>query len=116
MACETCFNDWVSCGLDSIIVEANMPPNTTYTAILQALGTHIFTITTDEDGSFIMAEPYTQAWTPYSGFWTLKVMDGCDSVKFNNNAYCEPYDCLVFEVKNGTGEKNKIGCECPAVL
>ncbi len=74
------------------------------------------TIITDVDGFFIFNEPVEGMFNPYAGIFTLEILteeDICTPASWNDSAYCEPYSCIEFEVKNGDySDKNTIGCPC----
>ena len=119
MACLPCFKDWISCGNDDIIVKGTLNPTTDYTWVLKNKGA-VYTggFTTDAEGNFSIpvSELPNGLLNPYAGIFQLTVNlfgDSCtEDQVWNNSAYCDPYDCIQFEVVNGTSIKNTIGCPC----
>jgi len=122
MACLPCFKDYISCGNDTIAVVGNLTKSTLYTWVLTNKGVkYSGEVTTDEiDGTFIIdvSSLPDGLLNPYAGTFELAVFIGegsgaiCEPAKWNDSAYCDPYDCIVFEVVNGTAVKNTIGCPC----
>jgi len=117
MSCNTCYKDWISCGETAISVYATLLPETNYTWILTTAqgAKYMGAVTTDEDGQFILAvsELPEGLLNPYAGLFTLEVQAGhCNPATWNDSAYCTPYTCIEFEVRNGNGGKNIIGCPC----
>ncbi len=117
--CTTCYKDWISCGVEALIVNGTLLSETSYTwKITTAQGAkYLGAASTDEDGFFVI--PFSEFpagfFNPYAGLFTLEVQTGnCTPVQFNDSAYCEPYACIEFSMANGSGDKNIIGCPCLA--
>lgn len=117
MACQTCYKDWISCGNEALVINGTLIPETEYTWILtHANGAkYLGSTTTDGDGYFVI--PYSEFpagfFNPYAGPFQLEVQTGhCAPALWNDSAYCDSYTCIEFEVKNGNGDKNTIGCPC----
>ena len=121
MACATCYKDWISCGVDAIIVQGSLLPLTPYTWIITTSqgAKYLGATTTDTNGFFVIptSEFTSGFFNPYAGLFTLEAQTGnCTPASWNNSVYCDPYTCIEFEVKNGTGDKNTIGCPCLATV
>ncbi len=115
MACTTCFKDWIGCNETVINVQGSLLPETDYTWLLTSPqgAKYLGTVTTDEDGFFVLVEPLAGLFNPYAGIFTLEVQTAnCTPSTWNDSAYCDPYTCIEFEVKNGNSGKNVIGCPC----
>lgn len=121
MACDKCFKDWISCGNTEIFIKGILPGlSVDYTWYLKNKGA-VYTagFTTDNDGHFTIpvSELPDGLLNPYAGLFQLTVnLAGTTCTPdelWNDSAYCEPYDCIEFEVINGTGVKNTLGCDCP---
>jgi hypothetical protein len=113
MSCACCFSDFIAkCNLQ-LQVFAQLTPLTDYRWIITDRRDKKFEgdFTTDADGFWTI--PVDQLppglLTEYSGLFTLEVQDsGCMPVKFK---VAQEYDCIEFEVKGGTYEKDNLGCE-----
>lgn len=122
MACLPCFKDYISCGNETIAVVGNLTPATLYTWVLTNKGAKYSgeVTTDDEDGTFIINTSLLPdgLLNPYAGTFELQVFLGegagaiCNPGTWNDSAYCDPYDCIIFEVVNGTEVKNTLGCPC----
>jgi hypothetical protein len=74
--------------------------------------------TTDANGLFTIsvADLPDGLLNPYAGPFILSVTANdayqCSTSTWNDSAYCDPYDCIEFEVVNGSANKNTLGCPC----
>lgn len=113
MSCSTCFTDFIAkCNLE-LQVYAQLAPLTDYRWIITDRRGKKFEgdFTTDADGFWtIPVDQLPSALlTEYSGLFTLEVQDSsCKPIKFK---VAQEYDCIEFEVKGGTYEKNTLGCD-----
>lgn len=119
IGCTPCYADWISCGVDGIVVYGTLLPETEYTWILTTPQEFKYQgdITTDADGYFVIDTSTLPGglFNPYAGVFTLEVQtSNCNPATWNDSAYCDPYDCISFEAKNGNAEKNTLGCPCLA--
>ncbi len=119
MACLPCLKDWISCGNDEIIVTGTLAANTAYIWQLENKGAkYSGDVTTDANGNFtiLVSELPNGLLNPYAGIFELTVVADdayqCTSSTWNDSAYCNSYDCINFEVVNGTAIKNTLGCPC----
>lgn len=116
--CTPCFSDWISCGIETIIVAATLAAETDYKWVLtNKESKYSGTATTDVDGKFTIpvADLPAGLLNPYAGEFILEVFtadDYCIRATWNDSAYCTPYDCINFDVRNGGNAKNTLGCEC----
>lgn len=117
--CTPCYKDYISCGLDEIIVTGTLVADTAYKWIITNKGAKFSAdITTDANGNFIIDVSLLPPGflNPYAGSFVLNVVANdayqCSSATFNDSAYCTPYSCIEFEVSNGTHVKNTLGCPC----
>lgn len=122
MACLPCFKDWISCGNETLQINGNLSAATAYIWYIENKGAkYSGEVTTDENGQFTIdvSELPEGLLNPYAGTFelTVKVNDayGCASQTWNDSAYCDSYDCIVFEVVNGTAVKNTLGCPCDLI-
>lgn len=120
MNCNCCFVDFIAkCNLE-IQVYAQLSPLTDYIWVIKDKFGNLYQgeFTTDADGFWAIPvdELPGGLLTQYSGEFTLQVQDsGCKPAKFK---IAQEYDCINFNIKGGTYEKNTLGCsfECsPAV-
>lgn len=113
MSCTTCFTDYIVKCQTEIQVYAQLTPLTTYTWVITDKFDHKYegSVTTDADGFFTIpvADLPDGLLTSYSGTFTLEVLNSsnCKPVNFK---MASEYDCVKFIVKNGTYEKNTLGC------
>lgn len=120
IGCTPCYKDNISCGIDTITVLGTLTPDTDYKWILTNKGAKYSGIaTTDSSGNFVINvdDLPDGLLNPYAGEFNLQVVtadDYCIPGTWNDSAYCEPYDCISFEVVNGTDVKNTLGCACPS--
>ena len=103
MTCAKCFTDWISCGVESVVVNSGLSDGE-ITYYLDNKGATYSGTATVTDGSFTITEPYPGAWNPYSGPWGLR-FEGCYSPLF-----CDEYPCIQFEIRNGGSDKDTINC------
>jgi len=95
-----------------LLVYAQLSPLTSYTWIITDKFDNEYTgeLITDADGfwSIPVDELPPGLLTEFSGVFKLQVIDsGCKPIKFK---VAGEYDCIQFEVKGGTREKNNLGC------
>lgn len=117
--CIPCYKDFISCGVDTLHVIGRLAASTAYTWTITNKGAkYSGTITTDTAGAFTIDVTDLPAalLNPYAGSFVLTVKGmgayDCDNATWNDSAYCEPYNCIDFEVLNGTFTKNTLGCPC----
>lgn len=131
MACELCYNDYISCGNDTIHITGTLTANTDYWWIITTPSGSKYEgdETTDADGYFTIDISDTNTnnippglFNPYAGIFTLEVIlktDNdilkCNAACWNDSAYCDKYCCISFEVVNGNQVKNNIGCPCDLI-
>jgi len=121
--CTPCFQDYISCGNDTILVAATLEASTAYKWILTAPSGAKYSgdVTTDTNGNFLIytADLPNGLLNPYAGMFTLTVLADdayqCTSVTWNDSAYCDSYSCISFEVVNGDHVKNTLGCPCELI-
>jgi len=119
MPCLPCYKDWISCGNDSLFIAGTLLPETTYIWILENKGSvYSGEATTDANGHFTIpvSELPSGLLNQYAGTFELYIIANdayqCNSSTWNDSAYCTAYDCISFEVVNGTAVKNTLGCQC----
>lgn len=117
--CIPCYKDWIACGVDELFIAGILAPNSPYIwTIENKEAKYQGEATTDENGNFTIPVTDLPAaiLNPYAGTFTLTVVANdayqCNSSTWNDSAYCNPYPCIVFEVRNGTSTKNTLGCPC----
>jgi hypothetical protein len=115
MNCDTCFPDFVAKCNEAIRVFAQLPALAAYESYKWVI-TDKFDkkyegpFVVDENGFWeIPVEDLPEGLlTEYSGNFSLEVYDDtCKPVKFK---IAQEYDCIKFNVKGGTFEKDYIGC------
>ena len=121
--CDKCIKDHISCGLDQIYVLGVLNSNLPIKWVITNKDAEYFGgTTTDANGQFIIDTSLLPPGllNPYAGTFTLTVFSNdayqCTQYTWNNSAYCDPYTCIDFDVKNGTEVKNNLGCECGEAL
>lgn len=120
MACTNCYKDWISCGNTQLVVAGTLQDSTPYRWILTTPQGAKYSgeVTTNTSGQFTIPVSSLPEGllNPYAGSFTLQVVANdayqCASATWNDSAYCTPYDCIEFEVKNGDAVKNTLGCPC----
>ena len=120
MACTKCYQDYISCGNDTILVAGTLEANAAYKWILTTdMGAkYSEEVTTNVNGNFsiTVADLPNGTFNPYAGIFTLEVVANdayqCNSATWNDSAYCTPYSCISFDVRNGDHVKNTLGCPC----
>lgn len=122
MACLPCFKDWISCGNETLFVTGTLAANTAYKWILgNKEAVYSGEVTTNENGNFVIpvSELPNGLLNPYAGTFELSVVADdayqCTSSTWNDSAYCAAYDCILFEVVNGSVTKNTLGCPCELI-
>lgn len=119
MPCEKCFSDYFTCGVELLFILGVLNPSELYVWTLTTpLGAkYRKEIETDATGHFNIDLTLLPSgmFNPYAGVFVLEIhqSDDCDPKSWNDNAYCEPYSCIEFEVRMGGEPKNYIGCDCP---
>lgn len=120
MACLPCFKDYISCGNETIIVVGVLPAGVSYKWVLTNKGAkYSGEVTTSTTGSFTInvSDLPEGLLNPYAGAFELTLVANdayqCNPITWNDSAYCDPYDCILFEVVNGDHVKNTLGCPCP---
>ena len=119
MACLPCFKDWISCGNEQLFVTGTLAASTAYIWVLvNKEAVYSGPVTTNINGNFVIpvASLPDGLLNPYAGSFqlTVKANDAyqCADSTWTNSAYCTKYDCLLFEVVNGSAVKNTLGCPC----
>jgi hypothetical protein len=119
MACLPCIKDWISCGNTELFVAGTLAADSAYIWQIENKGAiYQGQATTDANGNFTIpvSELPNGLLNPYAGAFTLTVMADdayqCNSSTWNDSAYCTAFDCIIFEVVNGTAVKNTLGCPC----
>lgn len=119
MACLPCLKDWISCGNEQLFITGSLQPDTAYRWILgNKEAVYSGEVITNENGNFVIpvSELPNGLLNPYAGTFELSVVAAdayqCSTVIWNDSAYCTSYDCILFEVVNGTAVKNTLGCPC----
>lgn len=113
MNCNCCFQDFIAkCNL-SLQVYAQLAPLTDFTWVIKDKFGNLYQgeFTTNSDGFWVIPVDQLPSGllTQYSGEFSLQVQDsGCKPVKFK---IAQEYDCINFNIKGGTYEKNTIGCD-----
>lgn len=118
--CTPCFKDYISCGLTQILVAGTLDASAAYIWIITTPMDAKYSdeVTTDTNGNFIIQVSSLPdgLLNPYAGEFTLTVVANdayqCNSSTWNDTAYCDSYDCISFEVRNGDHVKNTLGCPC----
>lgn len=117
MACNCCFEDYISNCTTSLQVNAILLPLTEYTWIITDKDGNKYsgTETTDDDGYLTIAlnQLPEGLFTQYSGNFKLEIQDG--SCKPINFMIAGSYNCISFNVTPGTFVKNNLGCDVEAV-
>jgi len=122
--CTPCFNDYISCGLTSIRVIGTLVPDAPYVWIIRTAQNAMYSgeVTTNSAGGFtipVISLP-PALLNPYAGIFTLTVRAAdayeCNSSTWNDSAYCDGYDCISFEVRNGDHVKDTLGCPCMEII
>lgn len=111
-SCCSCFEDFVVKCPTEIRVFAQLTPLTDYTWVITDKFDRQYQgeFTTDENGFWtIPVEDLPEGLlTEFSGNFKLQVIDGeCKPIKF---LVASEYDCINFNVKAGTREKDNLGC------
>ncbi len=122
MACLPCYKDWISCGNATIDVVGKLAASTAYIWTITNKGAkYQGEVTTNSDGGFTIdvADLPDGLLNPYAGVFTLTVTANdayqCAASTWNESAYCDSYDCIEFEVVNGSANKNTLGCPCELI-
>lgn len=118
MSCKTCFEDWICKCVpysDFIVLNTNVPAGD-YTYFLTDKNEHKYSgvATREADGTLTIpiADFPDGFFTEYSGSFKIEIFtdEGCTPVPI---LLAKKYDCIEFDVKGGTFEKNEIGCVLP---
>lgn len=111
MACITCYRDWISCGVEEIVLNTGVDAITEYTVTISTPQgrTYNRTYTSNVFGDItIPVSTFPLAlFNPYAGLFSISIKIGCDYLLF-----CDEYACIEFEVRNGDS-KNTLSC-CPS--
>lgn len=120
--CIPCYKDFISCGLETLHVIGRLVADADYIWTLTNKGAkYQGAVTTDTAGGFEIAvnDLPEGLLNPYAGPFILTVQNDdaydCNSSTWNDSAYCDPYDCIEFDVLNGTFTKNTLGCPCELI-
>lgn len=111
--CTCCFTDYLVKCSETINVFAKLTAVTEYTWVITDKFNREYsgTFTTDVDGFWEIPVEELPAGllTEFSGSFSLQVLDGgCKPIKF---LIAQEYDCIAFDLRAGTREKNNLGCE-----
>ena len=111
--CFDCYPDYLVRCSTEIAVNAQLAPLSTYSWIITDKFDRQYSgqFTTNENGFWTIDVDDLPAGllTQFSGQFKLQVQDdSCKPIKFK---IAQEYDCIVFELKAGTREKNTIGCD-----
>lgn len=112
MACSFCYNDYISCGVSTIVFNSGVEAVSEYEVIITAPdgATYKSIVSSDPFGDITLnIENYPIGlFNPYAGTFTLHInLTGC-----NDFLFCDYYKYLSFEVNYGNEEKNTLTC-CP---
>lgn len=115
MTCDTCFPDFIAKCNEAIRVFAQLPALAAYESYKWVITdkfdkSYEGSFQVDENGFWeIPVDDLPEGLlTEYSGQFSLQVYDdACKPVKFK---IAQEYDCIRFNVKGGTFEKDYIGC------
>lgn len=116
MQCSDCFTDYLVKCSEEINVYAQLAPLTEYKWIITDKFDNQYSgeFTTDSNGFWTIDTDDLPAGllTSYSGVFSLQVEDEtCKPIKFK---IAQEYDCIRFDIKGGTREKNTLGCSFEA--
>jgi hypothetical protein len=119
MKCNCCFYDFLAKCETEVVINAILSATTEYRWVITDKFDNMYegTATTDADGH--LAIPITDLppglLTQYSGDFKLEIYQGesCTPIKFK---IAGEFDCISFEVKGGSFEKNYLGCPVEAVV
>lgn len=118
MQCSDCFTDYLVKCSEEINVFAQLAPLTSYFWVITDKFQRQYSgaFTTDKDGfwSIDTDDLPPGLLTQFSGSFTLQVQDEtCKPIKFK---VAQEYDCIRFDVRGGTREKNTLGCSFEATV
>jgi hypothetical protein len=113
MVCPTCYQDYISKCSNSIIVNAQLDPDTDFAWQLEDKFGNLYggILTTDGDGLAVLdiSELPEGLFTPHSGFFTLRLLGitngGNETLTIGSTAY----DCIEFDVRGGNYVKTYLG-------
>jgi len=114
MECKSPYFDYISNCTDTVVVNANLDPTTSYQWLIEDKFGNQYSgaFTSDSDGNFeIPVEDLPEGLlNSYGGEFSLKVVENysCREVSLNMKA---SYDAILFQVKAGTRVKDNLGCE-----
>lgn len=117
MNCSDCFTDYLVKCTEEINVFAQLSPVTTYTWIITDKFDQKYSGEFETDANGFWSIPIEDLpdglLTQYSGDFMLQVQDAtCKPIKFK---VAQEYDCILFNIKSGTYEKNTLGCNFSCV-
>lgn len=112
MVCPSCYQDYISNCPVSLSINAGLTLDTEYVAwLVDKFGMNYeidFTADGDGIGVLDLSTLPDGLFTPYSGFFTLKVLD--DSAVIQDlTINGTTYNCIEFEVKGGDFTKTYLG-------
>jgi len=112
MSCNYVYNDYISCGVEDIVLEAGLTPGQEKDVIISTPNNSKYKNTLEVDAFGNLTIPVNSFpdgfFNPYSGPWTLHIDGGCDDVLF-----CDYFKYIQFEAVNGNQEKNTLSCCTP---
>lgn len=113
MVCPTCYQDYISSCHIGILINAGLESDTDYEWVIEDKFDHGYSglFTTDGEGLGIIdiSELPEGLFTPYSGFFKLRILSP-DSDEYSPLAINgTTYDCIEFYVKGGTENKSYLG-------
>jgi hypothetical protein len=116
--CTTCFVDYLVQCTTEINVFAKLTPETIYQWVITDKFSRQYSGTFETDADGFWAIPVSELpegmLTEYSGTFTLQVFDepyGQTCAEPITFKIAQTFDCIVFNVRAGTREKNYLGCE-----
>lgn len=112
MSCNICYRDYISCGIEDIVLSIGVI-NTEYKVVItHPQGSKWSTTKTSDafgDITIPLTEFPTNLFNPYAGAFTVHLdIPGCD-----NFLFCDEYRFIEFEMLNGNENKNTLTC-CPS--
>ena len=112
MSCTTCYKDYISCGIDAIVLSTGVTEITDYSVVITtptgAKYGKTYTSNIFGDVTIPFTDFPTGLFNPYSGPFLLNIDIGCDDFLF-----CDYYKYFQFEMVNGNQGKNTLICCTP---
>lgn len=115
MNCSNAFYDNISNCNTAIRVNALLSPATPYTVIIKGKFGKEYSvdIVTNGDGFFdvAIADLPDGFFTPFSGAFSLEIMDGTSECRKLDFKMAKYYDSIVFDATAGPRQKDNLGCD-----